>query len=61
MAHDEENRYLQAARATLEQLDWCVAYLRRIHKPKLAAQLERNRKDIELRLRGPSPGKVGDA
>jgi hypothetical protein len=50
MARAEESRCRQAAEETLEQLDWCVAYLRRIHKPKLAAQLERNRKAIQRRL-----------
>jgi hypothetical protein len=54
MAQAEKERYRQAAEATLEQLDWCVAYLRRIHKPKLAAQLERNRNRIGRMLDGPS-------
>ena len=42
----DADHYRAAAEATLEQLDWCVAYLHRIRKPHLAAALARNRSEI---------------
>lgn len=47
---DDIARYREAARLTLEQLDWCVAYLRRIHKDKIARALAKNRSEIARRL-----------
>ena len=47
---DEVARYREAARLTLEQLDWCVAYLRSIRKTKIARALAKNRSDIASRL-----------
>jgi hypothetical protein len=47
---DEVARYREAARLTLEQLDWCVAYLHRIRKPKIARALAKNRSAIARRL-----------
>ena len=47
----EAERYRAAAEATLEQLDWCVAYLHRIRKPRLAAALARNRSEIRRQLK----------
>ena len=47
---DDIARYREAARLTLEQLDWCVAYLRRIHKDKIARALAQNRSAIARRL-----------
>ena len=47
----EGERYRAAAEATLEQLDWCVAYLHRIRKPRLAAALARNRSEIRRQLK----------
>jgi hypothetical protein len=51
MARERESaRYRQAAQLALDQLDWCIDYLRRIHKPTLARQLARNRSAIGRRL-----------
>jgi hypothetical protein len=49
---DEVARYREAARLTLEQLDWCVAYLRSIRKTEIARALAKNRSFIA--------GKLGD-
>ena len=43
----DADHYRAAAEATLEQLDWCIAYLHRIRKPRLAAALARNRREIQ--------------
>jgi hypothetical protein len=43
-------RYREAARLTLEQLDWCVAYLRRIRKTEIARALAKNRAEIARNL-----------
>jgi hypothetical protein len=48
-SHDTE-RYRKAAHMTLDQLDWCVKYLRSLHKTKLSAQIEKNRAEIASRL-----------
>ena len=45
----DADHYRAAAEATLEQLDWCIAYLHRIRKPQLAAALARNRSEIRRR------------
>lgn len=51
MARDEEAiRYRKAAQLALEQLDWCIDYLRRIHKPRIARQLAKNQAAIRRRL-----------
>jgi hypothetical protein len=42
MPTDEAERYRQAAENTLGQLDWCIRYLRRIHRERIAAQLAKN-------------------
>jgi hypothetical protein len=47
----DAERYREAAKATLEQLDWCIGYLHRIRKPALADALARNRAEIRRRLR----------
>ena len=46
---DEVARYRKAAHTTLNQLDWCVEYLRRIHKEKLSHQLAVNTTTIRQR------------
>ena len=46
---DEVGRYRKAAHTTLNQLDWCVEYLRRIHKEKLSQQLAVNTTSIRQR------------
>jgi hypothetical protein len=51
MARDETERYRKAAEATLQQLDWCIDYLQRIGKRKIAIQLAKNRSSIERKLR----------
>ena len=47
---DEAERYRKAAHAALEQLDWCVEYLRRIRKPELSKRVGENRAAIARRL-----------
>ena len=42
----EAERYRAAAEATLEQVDWCIAYLHRIRKSPIADVLARNRSEI---------------
>jgi hypothetical protein len=49
---DEAARYREAAQLTLDQLDWCVEYLRSIHKTRMAKALARNRAAISRRLEG---------
>ena len=51
MAHDDEAaRYRKAAHQALDQLDWCVHYLRTIRKTKISKQVAKNRSAIALRL-----------
>ena len=50
MADNENDRYRQAAQDALEQLDWCIGYLHGIHKPKISAQLAKNRSNIKRNL-----------
>ena len=38
---------------TLTQLDWCAEYLRRIHKPKIARQLQMNVSSLRRRVDEP--------
>jgi len=47
----EAKRYREAAELALEQLDWCISYLYRIRKPKIAQALQQNRKTIVERHR----------
>ena len=50
---DEEiARYRRAAEETLDQLDWCVNYLYRIRKPRIAEAVEKNRATIQRQLSG---------
>ena len=46
----EAERYRVAAEATLDQLDWCIAYLHRIRKSPIADALARNRSEIRRQL-----------
>jgi hypothetical protein len=39
---EESARYRRAAEDTLDQLDWCIDYLHRIGKSRIAEALERN-------------------
>ena len=47
---DETARYREAARLALDQLDWCIRYLRSIRKRKIAEALAENRAAIARRL-----------
>jgi hypothetical protein len=59
MARDDEAmRYRQAAHLALEQLEWCVEYLRSIHKTRLSKQVAQNRAAIARRLEDPPSGSV---
>jgi hypothetical protein len=49
-ARRDAERYRAAADEALNQLDWCIAYLYRIRKPKLAAAVARNRAEIKRRM-----------
>jgi hypothetical protein len=49
-ADDEAARYREAARLALNQLDWCVAYLRSIRKTQIARALAENHAAIAGRL-----------
>jgi hypothetical protein len=51
MAHDDEAaRYRRAAELALGQLEWCIDYLRSIHKNRLAKQLARTHAEISRRF-----------
>ena len=45
-SNGQRKRYQDATEAALDQLEWAIAYLRRIGKPKLAKALEANRTAI---------------
>jgi hypothetical protein len=47
---DESARYREAARMTLDQLDWCVEYLRSIRKPQISRQLATNTRTLRERV-----------
>jgi hypothetical protein len=50
---DEEiTRYRAAAEETLEQLEWCVNYLHRINKSKIANAIDKNRRQVRRRMMG---------
>ena len=48
----EQDRYRRAAEDALQQLDWCIGYLHGIRKPKISAQLAKNRTYIKTQLMG---------
>ena len=48
---DEIARYRRAAEETLEQLEWCVQYLHRIHKSRIADVIDKNRRTIRREMR----------
>lgn len=52
----ETARYRLAAEETLDQLHWCIHYLHRIRKHRIAAALEKNRRAIRRQMRGPDHG-----
>ena len=43
-------RYRLAADETLEQLAWCVQYLHRIRKPRIAEVIDNNRRHIRRQM-----------
>jgi hypothetical protein len=51
---DEDERdtelYRRAAEDALQQLDWCIRYLRGIRKVEVSRALARNRNDIRTSL-----------
>jgi hypothetical protein len=61
MAREAESaRYREAAQLALDQLDWCIHYLRSIHKTRIAAQLDSNRAAIGRELAKPAGNANGD-
>jgi hypothetical protein len=46
----EVARYRRAAEETLNQLDWCVGYLYRIRKPRIARAVDKNRTTIRRQM-----------
>jgi hypothetical protein len=49
---DEADRYREAARLALQQVDWCVNYLRSIRKTQIARAMAENSSAIARRLEG---------
>ena len=43
-------RFRLAAEEALEQLDWCVSYLQRIRKYRIAEVIEQNRSHIQREM-----------
>jgi hypothetical protein len=50
-AKDESARYRVAAEEALDQLQWCINYLRSIRKTRIADVLAKNHRTIRDRLR----------
>ena len=49
----ETAKYRRAAEETLDQLEWCINYLHRIGKPRIAEVLAKNRSVIRRQMRRP--------
>jgi hypothetical protein len=49
---EEIARYRLAAEETLDQLEWCVNYLHRIRKSRIADVINKNRRHIRRQMRG---------
>jgi hypothetical protein len=47
---EEIARYRLAAEETLEQLEWCVNYLHRTRKPRIAEVIDNNRRHIRRQM-----------
>lgn len=47
---EEIARYRTAAEETLEQLEWCVNYLHRIHKSRIADVIDKNRRRVRREM-----------
>lgn len=50
-ARHEMERYRRAAEETLDQLQWCINYLHRIGKPRIADVVAKNHRIIRARMR----------
>jgi hypothetical protein len=50
-AASEAKRYRRAAEETLDQLQWCINYLRSIKKTRIANALAKNHRAIRDRVR----------
>jgi hypothetical protein len=50
-AKEEAARYRRAAEEALDQLEWCVNYLYRIRKPRIADAVQKNRSVIRRQMR----------
>jgi hypothetical protein len=48
--NDRARQYQHAAEVALEQIEWCITYLRQIRKNDVARILSRNRAHIERRM-----------
>ena len=48
---DAARRYRLAAEEALSQLDWCVNYLHRIRKHRIAEVIDKNRTSIRANMR----------
>lgn len=48
--NDTVGNYRKAAEAALEQLDWAINHLYRLHKHEIATVLSQNRDQIRRRL-----------
>lgn len=51
MSDDEAARYRQATHMALDQLQWCVEYLRTIRKTKISEHLDKSRMALIRRVR----------
>jgi hypothetical protein len=51
MSGDETARYRQATHMALDQLQWCVEYLRTIRKTKISKHLDKSRMALIRRVR----------
>jgi hypothetical protein len=49
--NSQAQRYRKAAELAIEQLDWCINYLHRIQRPRVAQALLRSRRAIVKRHR----------
>ena len=47
---DQADRYRKAAEVALQQSDWTIRYLQRIHKPQIARALAKNHAHIRRQL-----------
>ena len=51
MSDDETARYRQATHLALDQLQWCVGYLRTIRATKISEHVDRSRTALIRRVR----------